>query len=156
MTTQEVTFERATWRDVMALWRLHRACFGADAYDPLTLLLLVIWPGNAAIKAMAGQELVGFVAGDWPLGDRHGWIVTLGVLPGFRQHGIGTRLLAGCEARLTPQVLRLYVRQSNAAAIALYEKFGYVQVRRQPRYYGDGEVGLLMEKTRQSVGNNER
>jgi ribosomal protein S18 acetylase RimI-like enzyme len=40
------------------------------------------------------------------------------------------------------------VRESNAPAIALYEKFGYGLVRREARYYNDGETGLLMEKRR--------
>ncbi len=132
----------------MAIRRLHKVCFDPDAYDPLTLFLLVTWPGNAAIEARVDGHLAGFIAGDWPLGDRCGWIVTLSVLPTFRRRGIGARLLAECEARLTPRVLRLMVRESNRPAIGLYENTGYRRVRREARYYSDGEAGLLMEKTR--------
>jgi len=148
LTTQNVIIARATWRDVISLWRLERACFPDDAYDLLTLLTLVAWPDKVALKAMAGNDLVGFIAGDEPWGDHFAWIVTLGVAPQFRQCGIGARLLPECEARLSRPVLRLMVRESNAPAIALYKRFGYGHVRREMRYYNDGEAGLLMEKRR--------
>jgi ribosomal-protein-alanine N-acetyltransferase len=148
VTTPDVTIARATWRDVIVVWRLERVCFPGDAYDPLTLLTLVIWPGSVALKATVGNELVGFIAGDQPWGSPFAWIVTLGVLPQFRRHGAGARLLAECEARLKPTVLRLMVRESNTPAIALYGKFNYVHVRREAGYYADGEAGLLMEKVR--------
>ena len=60
MAADDVTIARATWRDVMAVWRLERACFPKDAYDPLTLLLLIIWPGNVTLKATRGETLVAF------------------------------------------------------------------------------------------------
>jgi len=148
LATNEVTITRATWRDVIALWRLERACFHMDAYDPLTLLLLVLWPGNVPLKAVNGNELVGFIAGDQPWGEPFAWIVTLGVEPFHRREGIGARLLAECEARLDRPALRLMVRESNAPAITLYQRFGYVRLRREARYYNDGEAGLLMEKQR--------
>ena len=148
MAANGVTIARATWRDVIALWRLERVIFQSDAYDPLTLLLLVAWPGNVALKATNNKSLVGFVAGDQPWGEQVAWIVTLGVEPAHQHGGIGARLLAECEARLDRPVLRLMVRESNAPAQALYEKFGYIRVRRDSSYYADGEAGLLMEKTR--------
>ena len=148
MATGKITVARATWRDVVGVWRLERACFSGEAYDPLTLLLLVAWPGNVSLKAMNDQKLAGFIAGDEPGGDPFAWIVTLGVAPAHQRQGIGARLLAECEARLTRPTLRLMVRASNAPAIALYKKAGYVQVRTDAGYYSDGEAGLLMEKRR--------
>ncbi len=148
MTTPGVIVTRATWRDVAALWRWEGICFPHEAYDPLTLLWLAAWPGNVALEATVGNELVGFVAGDQPWGDGCAWIVMLGVLPRFRRRGIGARLLAECEARLSRPTLRLMVRESNAPAVALYAKSAYVHVRRQARYYADDEAGLLMEKRR--------
>jgi ribosomal protein S18 acetylase RimI-like enzyme len=147
LAIQGITITRATWRDMLSLWRLERAIFAHDAYDPLTLLLLVAWPGNVALKATNGPVLAGFVAGDQPWGDQAGWIVTLGVEPLHRRHGIGARLLAECEARLDRPVLRLMVREGNLSAIELYKRFDYVQIRREAGYYGD-EAGLLMEKNR--------
>ena len=143
-----MTIARAAWRDVLALWRLERACFPREAYDPLTLLLLVIWPGNVALKATNGGEIVGFVAGDHQWSEQFAWIVTLGIAPSHQRRGIGAQLLAECEAQLQAPTLRLMVREGNTPAIALYRKFGYAHVRREAGYYNDGEAGLLMEKRR--------
>ena len=143
-----MTITRATWRDVIALWRLGHVIFPRDAYDPLTLLLLVAWPGNVALEATRGGSPIGFVAGDQPWGEQAARIVALGVEPSHQRSGIGARLLAECEARLDRPVLRLMVRESNTPARALYAKFGYVHVRREAGYYADGEAGLLMEKRR--------
>ena len=148
LAANHVTIARATWRDVLALWRLERAIFSRDAYDPLTLLLLVAWPGNVALKATNGETLIGFVAGDQPWGEQAAWIVTLGVEPSQQRGGLGARLLAECESRLDRPVLRLMVREGNTPAIGLYSKFGYARVRREAGYYDDGEAGLLMEKRR--------
>jgi ribosomal-protein-alanine N-acetyltransferase len=38
----------------------------------------------------------------------------------------------------------LEVRAGNAAAIALYERFGFTTVGRRPGYYADGEDALVM------------
>ena len=38
----------------------------------------------------------------------------------------------------------LEVRVSNAAAIALYEQLGFLQVGRRKGYYQDGEDAILM------------
>jgi ribosomal protein S18 acetylase RimI-like enzyme len=143
-----VTITRAVWRDAVAVWRLEQACFPKDAYDLLTLFLLVVWPGNVTLKAVNGGQLVGFIASDQPWADPAAWIVTLGVDPSHQRQGIGARLLAECEARLSRPILRLMVRESNAPAITLYRQSGYVQIRREARYYNDGEAGLLMEKRR--------
>ena len=40
----------------------------------------------------------------------------------------------------------LEVRVSNAAAMSLYLKRGYVGRYARPRYYGDGEDALVLEK----------
>jgi ribosomal-protein-alanine N-acetyltransferase len=148
LATQDISILRATWRDVAAVWRLEQACFSREAYDPLTLLLLVAWPGNVSLKALNDETLAGFIAGDEPWGEPFAWIVTLGVAPAHQRQGIGARLLAECEAQLTRPTLRLMVRASNQPAIALYRKFGYVHVRTEAGYYGDGEAGVLMEKRR--------
>jgi len=85
----EAKVARATWRDVPALWRLERACFAGDAYDPLTLWTLVAWPGLASLKATVKGDLAGFIAGDEPWGDACAWIVTLGVAPRHQRQSIG-------------------------------------------------------------------
>ena len=55
-----------------------------------------------------------------------------------RRQGVGRRLLRACMERLEQRGCRelfVEVRESNAAARALYESEGFEQVGRRPRYY---------------------
>jgi ribosomal-protein-alanine N-acetyltransferase len=73
-------------------------------------------------------------------------LLSLAVAPEFRRHGVGRTLLA----RLLEDVraagvrrLTLEVRESNAAAQALYRGLGLVPEGARPRYYAGGETALL-------------
>ena len=145
----EVEIVRATWRDAWTLSQLDRAWFPpADAFGWLNYLSLLIWPGVAALKAVAGERIVGFVAGDPRRRQGFAIIVTLGVDPAWRRRGTGERLMRECEARFDLLRFRLQVRKSNAAAIRLYRRLGYTILGDLPHYYGDGEDGYLMEKAK--------
>jgi len=67
--------------------------------------------------------------------------------PAHRRKGYARALLVQLfeSARtLRARVAMLEVRLSNAAAIALYESFGFTAVGLRPHYYDDGEAALLM------------
>jgi ribosomal-protein-alanine N-acetyltransferase len=50
------------------------------------------------------------------------------------------------------QSYTLEVRPSNPAAIALYERFGFVSAGTRPRYYADtGEDALIMWRTEEAT-----
>lgn len=137
----------ATLRDWFAAWRLERACFGPDAWGLLELGLALLSPG-IRLKAMSEAQLVGLVIAERNVWTNEGLIATLAVHPDFQRQGLGRRLLAEAEARLNTPRIRLTVRASNAAAIALYEQAGYRRVGHAPRYYAGGEDGVVMEKLR--------
>ena len=67
-----------------------------------------------------------------------GYISNVAVRPDCRRQGVAEALLAALEARgraLLLSFLTLEVRESNAAAVALYEKRGYRAVGRRKNYY---------------------
>ena len=97
---------------------------------------------------MAGERLAGFVMAEPHARAGYAWIATIGVHPDFQRRGIGARLLVEAEARLATPIIKLTVRQSNARAIALYQKFGYSSKSVWERYYAGGEAGIVMEKRR--------
>ena len=87
-------------------------------------------------------------------------LTTVGVLPELRRHGIAARLVAeflltavadGCR-RIT-----LEVREGNAAARALYRRFGFTDVSRRRAYYElpaeDAVVMWIEDTTRESFRN---
>jgi len=95
---------------------------------------------------MSDGRLVGFIAADIRRAEGLAWIATIGVLPEYRQHGIGTTLLRACENRLVVPRIRLSVRASNGPAIRMYTRLGYKRSGVWSRYYSDGEDALVLEK----------
>ena len=68
--------------------------------------------------------------------------------PTRRRSGLGRALLQNAierarEAKCTR--ITLEVRDSNAAAIALYEAFGFTRVGLRKRFYSNGDAALLMD-----------
>lgn len=133
-------------RDVFALYRLEKRCFPIDSWPFMDIVLAVLLPRLVRLKAVCGGRIVGFVMGERDKGA--GWVATFGVDPDYRMQGIGTRLLEAIEAEMDMPSYKLCVRQSNTAAIRLYEKHGYIPVDTWSRYYKGGEDALVMQKWR--------
>ena len=65
-------------------------------------------------------------------------VLTVAVNPALRKRGVATRLLGAHLARLRDtgmKTLFLEVDEENAAARALYSRFGFETVGRRPAYY---------------------
>ena len=82
--------ESASLRDLGALRHLEQACF-RDAWPLLDLISVLTMPGVVRLKAVVAGCMVGFVAGDVRRDEGVAWIATIGVLPEFRQQGMGRR-----------------------------------------------------------------
>ena len=139
----------ASIRDLNALHKLERVCFEKDSWSLFDLIAVLTFPDVVRLKAVEGGQMVGFVAGDPRPSQGFSWIAMIGVLPEYRRRGIGRDLLHACEAQLRTPRLRLSVRDSNQAAITLYEREGYRTMDIWKAYYDDGENAIIMEKPRQ-------
>ena len=88
------------------------------------------------LTAEADGQVVGYVGLMYVLDE--GYISNVAVHPDWRRKGAADALLTELEARarkLMLSFLTLEVRESNAPAIALYEKHGYRAVGRRRNYY---------------------
>ncbi|HBX68631.1 MAG TPA: hypothetical protein DEH25_04420 [Chloroflexi bacterium] len=136
----------ATWRDLGALRTLEKVCFPEDGWPLIDLIATLSFSNIIRLKAViAGEQMVGFVAGDRQSQDL-AWIATIGVLPEYRRQGLASALLQECETRLETSRIRLSVRLGNHGAIRLYEGFGYQRVDIWPKYYKDGTDAIVFEK----------
>ena len=134
--------------DLNALRHVEQTCFPQDAWPLLDLIAVLSFPGVIRLKAVVGDQMIGFIAGDPRPSEGFSWIATLGVLPEYRGKGFGRALLEACEAQVATERIRLSVRASNLDPIRMYEKAGYRLVDRWFHYYDDGEDALIMEKNR--------
>jgi ribosomal-protein-alanine N-acetyltransferase len=97
------------------------------------------------------------LAADGPDGEVHGYLVcarydkvwhlmNVAVAPEVRRRGVAAALIGGMFERSGPGArFTLEVRESNEAAITMYERLGFRRAGRRQRYYQDnGEDALIM------------
>ena len=100
------------------------------------------------IVAADGDTVLGYVGMMYVLDE--GYISNVAVHPDWRRRGAADALLTGLEERakkLLLSFLTLEVRESNAPAIALYEKHGFRPVGRRKNYYEKpAEDAILMTR----------
>src|SRR3990172_6226569 len=106
----KVIIEPANWRDLNALRAMEPVCFPKDAWPLWDLIGVLTLPNVMRLKAVVNSRMVGFIAGDIRRAEKLAWIATIGVLPEYRQRGIGAALLQACEERLDVPRIRLSVR----------------------------------------------
>lgn len=101
----------------------------------------------------AGEQLAGYLCCWYICRELH--ILNVVTAPEFRRRGIAGLLLGHVFTRTRAAGFDralLEVRSSNAAAIALYEKWGFRREGLRKHYYADGEDALLMTLLPQDLG----
>lgn len=139
MEIRDVTAE-----DIGKILEIERECFSLPWTE--RQLALQLEPGHVFLAACEGGELVGYAGLGYVLDE--GCISNVAVAPGHRRRGAAGALLAELSRRaraLNLSFLTLEVRRGNAAARALYEKFGYKSVGCRKNYYQNPrEDAILM------------
>ena len=102
--------------------------------------LEVIAAKDSAWVVMLEKRLVGYIVARVTLEVCE--VLLIGVDEQFKRHGLGRALLE--HVLLDSQEAFLEVRQSNAAAIALYEGLGFIKVGVRKKYYSDGQEDAIV------------
>ncbi len=149
-----VLIREAEERDVPEIAALEKRCF-SDAWSETSVRGTLSSPlGYVLIAEKTDGE--GF---DLPCGyliaqafDGEGELLRIAAAPDARRRGTGRALLERMlEDHPDVTVWRLDVRTKNAAAIALYEKYGFRIVTENPDAYKDPrDNGYLMIRTAES------
>ncbi len=123
--------------DVEVVVRIHAWCF-EEAWDAPTIRKVLAMPGAFGLTARADREgdIAGFALARVAAEECE--LLSLGVAPDRRGHGIGGELLDAAMVRACAiDATRFYleVAEDNAEAIRLYGARGMVMVGRRPEYY---------------------
>jgi ribosomal-protein-alanine N-acetyltransferase len=137
MDDARITIRHATARDLPSIAAIQAVSPEAAQWDPADYL------DHDCLVGTFGGCIKGFlVTREVGPGERE--ILNLAVDPGERRAGIARRLLADALAGAQCQWF-LEVRESNAAAIQLYESVGFHRAGRRPEYYYEpAEDGIVM------------
>jgi ribosomal-protein-alanine N-acetyltransferase len=137
----------ATAGDVAALAALEAASVPEDA-----------WPAGYLADAVAGQlhgtavlvaEVEGAIVGHaitsvvFEIAE----LQRIAVTPPYRRQGIAGLLLAAVRDRAAAAgapALLLEVKETNAGALAFYERAGFAEIDRRPRYYRNGDAAIVL------------
>lgn len=102
----------------------------------------ILAPGGAlrrfAFIAASEQALGGFAVASWLPQEADAEVESLVVDGPYRRQGLGSALLRAClvaAAQAGAASMRLEVRASNAAALALYQRNGFQSTGRRRAYY---------------------
>ncbi len=105
-------------------------------------------PSREVYVAVLGGEVVGFTILRME-GIFVGYIQTVGVLPAWRNKGIGTRLIDFAERRIFQRFPNVFlcVSSFNKEARRLYERLGYAEVGELKDFIVPGHSEILMRKS---------
>ena len=93
---------------------------------------------RCALVTLAGGNLAGFAVATWLQQEPSAELEGVFVDRAYRRQGIGGALVAAClawAAGTGATTIRLEVRASNAAALALYRRHGFATIGVRPAYY---------------------
>jgi ribosomal-protein-alanine N-acetyltransferase len=108
---------------------------------------------SCVVARDASGALVGFALGRSAADELE--VLLVAVAPGARRRGVGRALVEALLARANATTAHLEVRASNAAAIGLYERVGFVAAGRRPRYYEGREDAVTMRRERSAARAGE-
>ena len=133
---------------VASVAAIEKECFGRDAWSEKSVSgeltnALALW-----LVAVEGDTVAGYVGSQTVCNETD--MMNVAVTADFRRRGIGEKLVNALVEELKTidsHCLTLEVRASNTSAQAMYEKLGFAEIGRRPRYYQNPkEDALILRK----------
>ena len=139
---------KMTETHVASITAIEKECFGVDAWSEKSVASELTNPLSYWLVAVEDGCVAGYVGSQTVCGETD--MMNVAVTAPFRRRSIGEKLvlqlvedLKGLESHS----LTLEVRASNAPAIGLYEKLGFVQTGLRKNYYRNPkEDALILRK----------
>ena len=140
------SYRPAQKTDAIALSVIDEQCFdGSEGYDKKSFEEELSEVSKHYFVATYDNLVIGYV-GLQVLGDDLN-LLKIAVLPQYRSLGVGFNLMQMASDFRKQNNLQQYfleVRESNAKAIKLYQKFGFKTASVREKYYGGEENALVM------------
>ena len=140
----EVKYFELTYEDIEKISRMEKAYFG-QPWSEASIAHYAETGNNVFVVAKAGGEVIGYAAVMCVLDE--GNLVSIAVEEGYREMGIASELLdiaynMSQERGVTS--INLEVRESNEAAICLYEKEGFERIGLRKNFYSNPKEDAVL------------
>ena len=126
---------------------LEKLCF-SDPWSEKSVASELDNPLSLWLVALDGDRVAGYVGSQTVMDESD--MMNVAVHPDYRKLGVATGLIVGLVEELHKKgsrCLTLEVRASNAPAISLYEKLGFLQAGLRKNYYHNPkEDALILRK----------
>jgi ribosomal-protein-alanine N-acetyltransferase len=135
------------FEDIYKISLIEKECFPHDPWSYQLFANAFAAPTFKGVLAEEDGEVIGYGAVSVVTDSAD--IENIAVAEPYRRSGVGGQLLRaliGCAEVAGAQTVFLEVRVSNADAMKLYLKQGFIGVYTRPRYYKDGEDAVVMKK----------
>lgn len=139
-----IRYEPMNESHVSQIAQLETVCFS----DPWSEKSIASELNNALslwLVALDGETVAGYIGSQAVMGEAD--VMNVAVAPRYRRQGVAENLVNLLVAALAERgnySLALEVRESNQAAISLYQKLGFTQVGFRPGYYRNPKEGALI------------
>lgn len=149
-STCKTVIRKATASDLAAILKIED--FSFDFFDRFPSSLFLHYMQNYNDDFFVVLEASGSVVGYAIIVKtrNHAYLFSIAVHPENRNKGYGELMLKFLESKCNEKgfsKLRLDVRIDNKAAVELYKKMGYTEVKKKRNFYGNGIDAFLMEKS---------
>ena len=141
--------------DIDAVQKINRICLPENYPRFFFMEIYNRFPEGFNVAEMEDGEIAGYEMTRIEKGlsnfgfgiGKKGHIISIAVLDEYRRLGVAENLMkAAANAMRLRDVKEVYleVRESNQAAINLYQKLGYQSFKISKQYYTDGESAIIM------------
>lgn len=134
-------------KDIQAIYQLEQNSFDSEAFDLDDFLYFYRIGAKTFWVAYDDAQLAGYVIAN--IKGEEGYIPSIAIHPYYRRRGLAERLMrqvmTDIEKDKNATYIRLHVRESNQAAIALYKKLGFIIKDSEEDYYPDHEAAYRMD-----------
>lgn len=146
---QTVYLRKANLRDIPAILEIEQECFREDSFSREQFAYLIGRSKGIFYVVVEQEQIIAYISLLLHAGTRYLRIYSIAVHPDFRGKGLGQALMDQtirtaneCKAAK----ITLEVKVTNAAAIALYMKNGFIPAGIKPCYYHDGSDAIYMQR----------
>ncbi len=140
----EVKYFELTYDDIAKVSQMEKAYFG-QPWSEASIAHYMEMGNNVFVVAKANQEVIGYAAVMCVLDE--GNLVSIAVEESFREMGIATELLDIAYDMAQERgvaSINLEVRESNEAAICLYERDGFEKIGRRKNFYSNPKEDAIL------------